>query len=84
MRHLHLLRRRGLGADFGVAVFAGVPAVADGGGDGVVVRAAAEKAAQVVAGAGEEAEIQLAVGGETGARAAAAARPRAKLRNQRA
>ena len=74
VRHLHLFDGRRLGADLGIAVVARMPAAADGGGDRLVVRTAAEETAQVVAGACEEAEIELAVGREAGARATAAER----------
>src|SRR4051812_25528052 len=78
VRHLDLPRRRRLGADFGVTVVAGAPVGADGGGECFVVGATAKEGAQVVAGAGEEAEIELAVGGEAGAGGARAGRARGR------
>src|SRR3954447_24657369 len=74
VRHLHFRSRRCLGANVGVAIVARAPVRADSGGDRFVASAAAEEGAQVVAGAGEEAEIELAIGGETGARTTAAER----------
>src|SRR5215212_5582665 len=71
--HLHLLqpdRRRG--ADFGVAVVACAPDGADGGGELLVGRAAAQEPAEVVPAGGEEARVKLAIRAQarTGAGAA--------------
>src|SRR6516164_6655334 len=59
--HLDLVAAgRGGGADLGVAIVAGAPDVADGGGDAFVVEVGAYEHAQVVAVVGEEAGEEFA------------------------
>src|SRR2546430_3947550 len=71
--HLDLRQRRGvLGADLGIAIAALQPDRRDGVGDSLVVAAVAQQRPEIEALSGEQAGVELALGGQSGPRAVAA------------
>src|SRR6266581_6528577 len=74
--HLDLRQRRGvLGADLGIAIAALQPDRRDVVGDSLVVAAVAQQRPKIEALGGEQARVELALGGEPRARAVAAEGP---------
>src|SRR5471032_1884751 len=74
VRHFNFFRARfqaaGIdGAEFGITVAAGAPQIGQHGGYFFVAAAFAQQRAQIVAAAGEQAGVQLALGGQARARA---------------